>query len=308
MQTILGSGGAIGNVLAKELPSYTDQVRLVARHPKKVNNTDELFTADLTDKDAVNNAVKGSKVVYLVAGLTYNLKVWQQKWPVIMKNAISACKQHDARLVFFDNIYMYDENSLDNITEENPINPPSKKGKVRADLVNMLMNEVKAGKLTAMIVRAADFYGPEINSSMLQETVYKNFKKGKKANWLADANKIHSFTYVPDAAKATALLANTADAYNQVWHAPTDDAKITGIDLINMFAKEMDVKPRYSIIPKAMIKLIGLFNPIMREIPEMMYQNDRDYFFNSEKFRKRFPDFRITSYAEGIKEVVKTGK
>ena len=43
MQTILGSGGAIGLPLAKELKSFTSQIRLVSRNPKKVNDTDELF-------------------------------------------------------------------------------------------------------------------------------------------------------------------------------------------------------------------------------------------------------------------------
>ena len=42
MQTILGSGGAIGISLAKELMNYTNQIRLVSRNPKKVNETDEL--------------------------------------------------------------------------------------------------------------------------------------------------------------------------------------------------------------------------------------------------------------------------
>lgn len=304
MQTILGANGAIGKSLAKELQPYTNKVRLVSRHPKKVNESDELLSADLTDATQTDAAVQGSEVVYLTAGLDYKLKVWQAQWPVMMRNVIAACKKHNAKLVFFDNIYMYDKNSLDNITENAPINPPSKKGKIRAQIAQMLLDEVKAGKLTALIARSADFYGPGVNSSLLQETVIKNLQKGKKANWLADAGKIHSFTYVPDAAKATALLGNTPDAYNQVWHLPTDAKKLTGKDWIELFATEMKCAPKYSVLSSGMIKILGLFIPILKELHEMLYQYDRDYFFNSEKFNKRFPDFVITPYKEGVAHTV----
>ncbi len=234
MQVILGGGGAIGKELAKALKPYTSHVRIVSRTPEKVNDDDETFPADLTNEAAVTNAVKGAEVVYLVAGLPYKLNVWQEQWPLIMRNVINACKQHGARLVFFDNIYLYDEKSVAHLTEDSPVNPPSKKGKVRAEIAKMIMDEVAKGSLTAMIVRAADFYGPGISTSMLQETVFKSFKKGKTAVWMGDRSKVHSFTYTPDAAKATALLGNTPDAYNQVWHLPTSDEKLTGNDWIKL--------------------------------------------------------------------------
>ena len=85
MQTILGAGGTIGKLLAKELLSYTDKIRLVSRNPVKVNETDELFPADLSQAGAVDKAVEGSDVVYLVVGFEYKTKVWEEKWPALMK-------------------------------------------------------------------------------------------------------------------------------------------------------------------------------------------------------------------------------
>lgn len=220
MQVILGGGGAIGTELTKALKQYTDKIRIVSRSPKNVNSDDDILSADLTNAQAVSKAVEGAGVVYLTVGLPYKTKVWQEQWPLVMQNVITACKLHNAKLVFFDNIYLYDEKSVPHMTEESPVAPPSKKGTVRSALAKMIMDEVKTGTLTAMIVRAADFYGPGISNSMLQETVYKSFKKGKAAVWMGDRTRIHSFTYTPDAAKATALLGNTPDAYNQVWHLP----------------------------------------------------------------------------------------
>ena len=176
--------------------------------------SDELFAADLSNPANVDQAVIGSEVVYLVVGLEYNIKVWEETWPVLMRATIDACIKHKARLVFFDNVYMYDINSIPHMTEESPYNPPSRKGAVRKQIAQMIMDEVKAGRLMAIIARSADFYGPGNDKSFVIEMVYKNFLKGKRANWFVDADKKHSFTYTPDAARATALLGNTDDAYN----------------------------------------------------------------------------------------------
>jgi len=303
MQTILGANGTIGSVLAKELKTYTDKIRLVSRNPRKVNETDELFPADLSETGIADKAVAGSDVVYLVVGFDYKLKVWEEKWPKLMRATIDACIKHNARMVFFDNVYMYEINTIPHMTEESAINPISKKGAVRKQIAQMILDEVKAGKLMALIARSADFYGPNNEKSFVTEMVYKNIKKGKNPNWLIDADKKHSFTYTPDAAKATALLGNTNDAYNQVWHLPTDKNTLTGREFIELFSKEMNSVSKVSVMPKWLIKISGLFIPIMKEMPEMMYQYDRDYFFDSSKFEKRFK-FKTTSYQEGVKLTV----
>jgi nucleoside-diphosphate-sugar epimerase len=303
MQTILGANGTIGSLLAKELAIYTNKIRLVSRNPKKVNDNDELFPADLSDALRVEKAIEGSDVVYLLVGFEYSYKVWAEKWPPLMQATIDNCIKHNAKLVFFDNIYLYDLNTISHMTEDSAINAPSKKGKIRSEIAGMLMDAVKNGKLTALIARSADFYGPQNERSFLIEVVYKNIKKGKKPNWFINADKKHSFTYTPDAAKATALLGNTADAFNQVWHLPTVDKPITGKEIIALFAKEMNAKNEVFVLPMWLIKILGLFIPFMREMPEMMYQYDRDYFFDSTKFNTRF-NFVPTSYPEGVKQTV----
>lgn len=304
LQTILGANGVIAKELAKELRQYTDKIRLVSRNPLKVSEADELFPADLTDSTATSKAIEGSAIVYLVVGIVYKTKAWQQQWPVMMQNVIAGCKQHGAKLVFFDNVYMYEANSLADIKETNPVNPSSKKGAVRAAIAQMILDEISKGSLTAMIVRAADFYGPGVANSIIGEAVYKNLKKGKKAMWLADATKVHSCTYVPDAAKATALLGNTPDAYGEIWHLPTDDQRLTGKEWVHLFAETMQVPAKYSTMSKGSIKFLGFFISFLGETHEMLYQYDRDYFFNSEKFKARFPQFKVTSYNEGVQQTV----
>jgi len=304
MQTILGANGTIGSLLAKDLRNYTDRIRLVSRNPKRVNNSDELFPADLGNSEVVDKAVEGSDVVYLVVGFDYKTEVWLEKWPRLMKATIDACIKHKARLVFFDNVYMYDINAIPHMTEGSPVNPPSKKGEVRRQIAQMLMDEVKAGRLMALIARSADFYGPNNEKSFINEMVIKKLKKGKSADWLLDTEKKHSFTFTPDAARATALLGNTDHAYNQVWHLPTDSNTLTGREFVGLFAKELNAKPRVRPMPMWLLKILGLFIPIMKEIQEMSYQYDRNYFFDSSKFDRKF-NFKTTTYGEGVKECLK---
>ena len=303
MQTIIGANGTIGSVLAKELKTYTDKIRLVSRNPRRVNESDELFPADISLPGMVDKVVAGSEVVYVVVGFDYNIKVWEEKWPRFMRDVIDSCIRNNSRLVFFDNVYMYDINEIQHMTEDSAINPVSRKGKVRKQIAQMVTDNVKSGKLMALIARSADFYGPHNEKSFVTEMVYKNLKKGKSANWFINADKKHSFTFTPDAARATALLGNTLDAYNQVWHLPTDKNTLTGREFIGLFAREMTTRDNVSVLPKWFIKVLGLFIPIMKEMPEMMYQYDRDYIFDSSKFDKRF-NFKTTSYQDGVKASV----
>jgi len=307
MQTILGSSGVIGNELARALhKNHTKTIRLVSRNPKPVSTGNSVFTADLTDEKQTFDAVKGSEIAYLTVGVEYSAKIWQEKWPKIMSNVVKACIAHNTKLVFFDNVYSYGR-VKGWMTEETPYNPCSKKGEVRLNVINMMMDEVKKGNLNALIARAADFYGPNTPLSFISVMVFENYAKGKKAQWLVNDNVKHSFTYTPDAGKATAILGNTPTAYNQVWHLPTDNNALSGREIMEMAAKEFGIKPDYMTLKKWMIRMAGIFNPIVKESVELLYQSEYEYLFSSEKFEKKF-GFVPTSYGEGIKETVKSYK
>ena len=190
-QTILGAGGVIAHNLTTELLKRSEDVRLVSRSTKPFQGVTDLVAADLLNAQAVADAVEGSDIVYLTAGLTYKSKIWQKEWPVLMQNTIDACKRHNAKLVFFDNVYAYGK-VAGIMTESTPYNPCSKKGEVRANIATQLMDETKAGNLNAIIARAADFYGPATPLSMLTAMVFENLAKGKTAQYLIRDNVKHT--------------------------------------------------------------------------------------------------------------------
>lgn len=299
MQTILGANGVIGRELSAHLLGYTDKIRQVSRNPKKVNPGDELVAADLLDYDQTMKAVAGSEIVYLLVGLKYDTRVWQQQWPIVMRNTIDACKKHQCKLVFFDNVYAY--GLVDGkMTEETPFNPISRKGEVRAKIATMLLEEIRSGNLQGMIVRSADFYGPNAWQSMTHYTVTERLRAGKRPQWLGDPKKIHTLTYTPDAGKTLAVLGNTPTAYNQTWHALTSKELISAEQFVRIPYEILNQPPKKIMtLPGWTLHLLGLFSPMMRELKEMMYQVEQDYIFDSSKFETTF-DVKATSYTEGI--------
>ena len=147
--TILGANGNIAKVLSSELRSDEILLRQVSRNPTPDHPGDELVKADLLNATQVLDAVKGSEIVFLVAGITYKTAIWKHDWPIIMRHTLDACITHGAKLVFFDNMYALDPAQVGHLTEETPLNPQSEKGKVRKQILDMLWTAVKSGKLSA---------------------------------------------------------------------------------------------------------------------------------------------------------------
>lgn len=304
MHTILGAGGPVANALTRQLIDNNHTVNLVSRRPSTfTGNNVSWQKADLLNRTEILNATKGSTVIYLCAGLVYDKDIWREQWPVIMQNVIDAAKETQARLIFFDNVYMYGPMN-GAMTETTPYNPSSVKGEVRAKIATTLMDEAKAGNIRASILRGADFYGAESMNSFFDMMVLDKFSKGQKGQWIGDAKTKHTFTYVPDAGKAMYLLGQTPESDNQIWHAPSAPA-ITGKQFIELAADVFGAKPDYSSINKIMLWMAGLFNKTIMGTVEMYYQYNRDYIFDSSKFEKAF-NIKPTTYREGFTHLAQT--
>ncbi|NSL87082.1 NAD-dependent epimerase/dehydratase family protein [Chitinophaga sp. Mgbs1] len=304
LHVILGAGGVIANELTRELVKNGQQVRLVSRSPRAAEGVTDLVAADITDYAQTRKAVTGAAVVYLCAGLKYDRKIWGEAWPAIMENTINACKEANARLIFFDNVYSY---GLVNgpMTEDAPYNPCSVKGEIRAKIVMRLQDEVRAGNITATVARAADFYGPGADKTgFLNILIIDRFRKNSSAMWFGKDNVTHSYTFTPDAGAGLYRLSQDESSWNQVWHLPTFNPAPDGKGYVEMIARQMQVKPKYMKLGSFMLTLSGLFDTTIREIKEMLYQNDYPYIFDSSKFEKHF-GYKPTPYEEGVKQTLK---
>ncbi|SEW52233.1 NAD-dependent epimerase/dehydratase family protein [Chitinophaga arvensicola] len=300
MQTILGANGQIARELALELKrNYTADIRLVSRHPEKVNETDTLFPADLMDAALTAKAVEGSDIVYLTVGLPMDTARWVAQFPIIMRNVINACKQHRAKLVFFDNTYMYpqDDNPL---TESSPFRPVGKKGQVRGAMAEMLLAEIAANSIDAVICRAPEFYGPGNTQSITNSLIFDNIARGKTLKVLLRDDTLRTLIWTPDASRATALIGNTPDAFNQTWHLPCDDNRLTYRQFIAEASRIYGRELKYNIEKKWMLQLGALFNKRLKELQELLPRYAHNNIFDSSGFKQRFPGFKVTTYQQGM--------
>ncbi|EKO5122611.1 SDR family oxidoreductase [Vibrio fluvialis] len=303
MQTILGANGQIGRELALSLRrDFTSDIRLVSRHPQKVNDTDQLFQADLLDPEQTLRAVEGSETVYLTAGLPMNTQLWVAQWPTLMRNVIAACETHGAKLVYFDNTYMYPQTNVPQ-HENTPFQPNGGKGNVRALIARMLLEAMEQGRVNAVICRAPEFYGPGKTQSITNSTIINSLLGGKTAKVFLRDDVTRSLIYTPDASRAMALLGNTPDAYGQTWHLPCDDNRLTYREFVTLAATTFGAPPKYRVLKQWQLWLAGKVSPTIRDVAELLPRYKADNIFVSDKFKQRFPTFQITTFEQGLHNI-----
>jgi len=173
------------------------------------------------------------------------------------------------------------------MTETTPYNPCSRKGEIRAKIATLLEDEYRQKNIGQIIARSADLYGhmPTRVACLISLTIDK-LMNGKRANWMVDASKPHSFTYTMDCARAMKILSGSEEYFDQVWHMPTSYPAIDGTTFINMAAQELGVEPKYTVLKKWMVKMFGLFDKTVGETYEMLYQSEFNYDFDSTKFNE----------------------
>lgn len=303
MQTILGSTGQIGHELAKELyNNYTRDIRLVSRHPKQIHESDELFSADLLKLDEVKAAISGSEIVYFTVGLPMDSGMWEEQFLTMIDNVIEACIEEKSKLVFFDNTYMYPKTEEPQ-TEETLFAPIGRKSVVRAQMANQVLSGIASGQLEGVICRAPEFYGPDKTQSITNTSLFNQIKENKTVRIPLNANALRTLIWTPDASRSMALIGNTPEAYGQTWHLPCDKP-ITYESLIQLIEEITGKKVNYHVIPMWQFKLGSVFNQNLKELQELLPRYRGDNIFVSDKFKQHFPDFKLTTLEEGVKQIL----
>ncbi|HPW90118.1 MAG TPA: NAD-dependent epimerase/dehydratase family protein [Paludibacteraceae bacterium] len=304
MQTILGANGIIAKELAKELKlHFTSDIRLVSRNPQKVNDTDQIVSSDLLDQKQTDKAVKDSEIVYFTVGLPINSALWKEQFPRMIQNVIAACKRYQAKLVLFDNTYMYPVQK-EPLTEKTPFRPVGQKAKARAAMASLVLDAIASQQLEAVICRAPEFYGTYQTPSFTNSLIINRILNGQTAKVLISDKTLRTLIWAPDAGKATALIGNTPKAYQQTWHLPCDDNRLTAQEFIELFEKLHHKSLDYNILTKEELTLQSTEKPQIKELLELLPRYRYDYLFDSSKFKQAFPDFTTTTYEEGIRQII----
>jgi nucleoside-diphosphate-sugar epimerase len=286
VHSVVGGNGTIGAVAVRHLAAAGCEVRIVQRHPRLIEGAVATASADVLDLDGLTKAVEGSDVIYLILGLPYDAKVWLEGFPRVVSHAVEAARRVGARLVYFDNVYMYGP-VQGVMTEDTPDNPTTQKGLARARAARVLMEAVEKGAIRGLIARSADFYGDYRPFDQVK-AMAKKLVKGQKAQLLLRDDRVHSLTYIPDAGRAVAALGQQADAFDAIWHMPTDPNALTGAQLVALIGALLGKDARHTVLPKLLLRMVGLFDGTVRGLLEMSYQFEQDYRVESSKIARAY--------------------
>ena len=285
MHVVLGATGGVGQSIVQALSAQEIPVRAVNRSGRLVDGASaEVVAADLMNRESALAACQGAGVIYHCAGLPY--QEWETSFPVMLDNIIAAASATRATLVYTDNCYMYSPTSQP-LTEESPQEPVTRKGKLRKRLAETLLVAHAQGRIRATIGRASDFYGPGVRSSAVGEQLFGALVRGKRVPWLGKLDEPHALSYGEDFARGLISLGAHEQAWGQVWHIPAAPA-LTGRQFIALAGEVAGVRSRPLGASAAVLRLLGLTTPVLRESVEMLYEFTEPYLFDGSKYTRVF--------------------
>ena len=304
LHAVLGAGGGTGGAIVRELVGQGRRVRAVtrgggaaARYGTLPPALFEDVAADVTAREQLRRALDGASVVYHCAQPAYTR--WPEEFPPMTRGIAEATAAAGAKLVFADNLYMY--GPVDGpMTEQTPPVAQTRKGRVRVAMAEELLAAHASGSLRVVIGRSSDYYGPGGLVSALGERFFKAILAGKKAQWFADLDQPHTLSYLPDMARAFVILGERAEADGQVWHTPAAPP-LTGRQYVELAARAAGTPARPTALGMGTVRMLGLFMPVLREFPELMYQYDRPFVMDSGKFEAALGPFAVTPPEEALR-------
>jgi nucleoside-diphosphate-sugar epimerase len=284
IHVVVGSG-TVGTQLAKRLGETGESVFLLVRtiSPAELKNVRRI-QADAASFSSLISAAPKADYIYNCVNPPYNK--WTEEWPPINNSLIELAKKTGAVLVTCSNLYGYGpHNGV--LTEDLPLNATWKNGRVRADMWLKLKELNDAGEIRATEVRGSDYIAAS-DQSRMGDRVVPRLKEGKAVQLLGELDKLHTWTDPEDVANLMLVVAKEEIAWGKPWHVPSN-APMTQRDVVRDIAQELGVKdPKVSSVPSLLEKLLGTFNPVIRELRNTAYQFNKPFIMSDEKARKAF--------------------
>jgi nucleoside-diphosphate-sugar epimerase len=294
--------GPVGLAVMDELVSKSKRVRMVNRSGRaSVPHGVEVIGGDATDEVFTREASDGASVVYFALNPPYNK--WPELFPPLQAGVLEGAASAGAKLIAMENLYMYGPTGGRPITEDLPHAPNTCKGRVRARMSKELMEAHSSGRVRVAIGRASDYFGPRVLVSAAGEQVFGRAVQGKSAQVAGDPNQLHTYTYAPDVGRGLTILGEREEALGQAWHLPSPET-LTTRRFVEMIFEEVGKPARIQAAPKILLRAMGLFNPGMRELIEMLYEFEEPFVVDHSKFEQAFGE-HATRLEEAIGETVR---
>jgi nucleoside-diphosphate-sugar epimerase len=213
---------------------------------------------------------------------------------------MEAAVQNKTKFIVGDNLYMYGDTNGQPIREELPYQAHTKKGKVRAEMANAILEAHRSGKIRAAIGRASNFFGPD--DHVVTDMAIRPALEGKAVSLLGRLDQPHTFSYVPDFGKLLATLGTREEALGQVWFTPSP-AAVTQQEFVKLLEAEVGKPVKTQLAGKFLLSVFGLFNKGAGESVEMLYEWQKPFVMDSSKAEKAF-GWHGTPLKQAIQETI----
>lgn len=301
-----GAAGAIGKSIADALRTSGDEYRVVGRDAerlKKAFGSDpkaEIVTWNPDDPASVRAAARGVETLIYLVGVPYDK--FQLHPQVMQKTLDGAIAEGVKKVVLIGTVYPYGVPRTEKVTEEHPREPKTFKGKMRKEQEDILFAAHRAGKIQATELRLPDFYGPGVEASFLHRA-FKAAVEGGTADMIGPINTPHEFCFVPDVGPVVLALMDKPEAYGRWWNfaGPEVSSQYMVADLAFAFTGK---RVKFRVIGKTGLRVMGLFQQVMREMVEMHYLQTTPVLLDDSALEKLLGGLTKTRYAEGVRQSV----
>jgi nucleoside-diphosphate-sugar epimerase len=300
---LFGAAGAIGNSIAAALREQKQPYRVVGRNRAELEKSfgndslAEIVTWNPDDPASVRAACKGVGTLIYLIGVPYN---HFELHPVLMQKTMDgAIAERVEQVVLVGTVYPYGRPRTAKVTEEHPREPHTFKGQKRKEQEDILLKAHNEGRIKATILRLPDFYGPNVDRSFL-DRLFKAAVSGGTADMIGPIDRPHEFVFVPDSGPVVLALAANPKAYGRWWNFAGPGA-ITQREVAAQVFALAGRKPKLRVAGKTMLRMIGLFNPFMREFVEMHYLITDPVLMDDGALHRLLGTVRKTPYDEGIR-------
>ena len=303
---LFGATGALGASVAGALRAAGRRYRAVGRSRGTLgaqygkDPLAEIVAWNPGDAASARAACRGVDTIVYLVGVDY----WKfGLHPRLMKQTLEAAIAEGVpRLVLIGTVYPYGRPRAARVTEDHPREPHTFKGRMRKAQEDLLLEADSAGRIRACILRLPDFYGPGVEKSLLHDAIVAAVR-GRTANMIGPLDKPHEFVFVPDVGPVVLRLVDQPGAFGHAWHLGGRGA-ITQQALIDEISRQTGRRLKVRVAGKTMLRVLGLFMPMMRELVEMHYLMTDPVIMDDSRLRRLIGAVAKTSYEEGLRRTL----
>lgn len=277
--------GEVGSTVATLLADAGADVVIVSRSGRgPAHPAIRRAAADASSVDALLAVAPEAAVIYNCVNPIYTR--WEEDWPPMAEAFIAYAERTGAVLAVVSNLYGYGPVDVP-MTEDLPLVAPGHKAGVRIRMWQDQLAAHNAGRIRMTEVRGSDYLCPG-EQSMFGDRVMPRLLAGKGVQLIGDLDVPHTWTAPTDMARTLITVAADPRGHGRVWHVPSNPPRSQRQVVQDLAAAAGVDAPKVSAIPPILLRMVGTFQPMLRELRETDYQRTRSYVLDDSAARETF--------------------